>query len=71
MILLENIVVRQRSNLIIIGICFSVRVLVMIRLMFVNFTLVLFGFLSGHLLRNSSPLDWPFVLIVFWFICIF
>ena len=62
MILLENIVVRQRSNfiqfihisfkdlllfhltiyqptLIIIGICFGVRVLVMISLMFVNYTL--------------------------------
>ena len=63
MILLENIVVRQRSNfiqfirisfkdprfisseylilptLIIIGICFGVRVLVMIRLMFVHYTL--------------------------------
>ena len=63
MILLENIVVRQRSNfiqfiyisfkdprfissddiilptIIIIGICFSVRVLVMIRLMFVNYAL--------------------------------
>ena len=60
MILLENIVVRQRSNfihisfkdprfissdhkilpaLIRIGICFGVRVLVMIRLMFVHYTL--------------------------------
>ena len=63
MILLENIIVRQRSyfiqfihisfkdpqfissghkilpTLIIIGICFGVRVLVMIRLMFVHYTL--------------------------------
>ena len=30
--------------------------------------LVRFGLLSGHLLGNSCPLGWPFVLIVF---CLF
>ena len=30
--------------------------------------LVRFGLLSGHLLRNSCPLGWPYVLIVF---CLF
>ena len=43
----------------------------MIRLMFVHYTLKSVGLLSGHFLRNSCPLVWPFVLIVFWSICIF
>ena len=44
--------------------CFGVRVSVMFHLMFVHyiFSSVL---LSGHLLGNSCPRGWPFVLIVF------
>ena len=42
----------------------------MFHLMFVHYTfrLVRFWLLSGHLLGNSCPLGWPFVLIVF---CLF
>ena len=48
--------------------CFGVRILVMFHLMFAHYTLVQLGLLSGHFLGNSSPLGWPFVLIVF---CLF
>ena len=48
--------------------CFRVRVSVMFHLMFVIILLVRFGLLSGHLLGNSCPLGWSFVLIVF---CLF
>ena len=48
--------------------CFGVRLSVMFHLMFVHFTLVRFWLLSGHLLGNSCPLGWSFVLIVF---CLF
>ena len=37
-------------------------------LMFVHYTLVRFGLLSGHFLGNNCPLGWPYVLIVF---CLF
>ena len=43
----------------------------MFHLMFVHYTLVRFGLLSGHLLGNSCPLEWPFVLIVFCLFVIF
>ena len=33
--------------------------------MFVIILLVWFGLLSGHLLGNSCPLGWPYVLIVY------
>ena len=48
--------------------CFGVGVSVMFHLMFDHYTLVRLGLLSGHLLGNSSPLGWPYVLIVF---CLF
>ena len=48
--------------------CFSVRVSVMFQLMFIYYTLVRFGLLSGHLLGNSCPLGWSYVLIDF---CLF
>ena len=61
--------------------CFGVRISVMFHLikykveflMFVHYTLVRFGLLSGHLLGNSCPLGWSFVLIVFspFLICIY
>ena len=47
---------------------FGVRVSVMFplpHLMFVHYTLVRFGLLSGHLKENSSLLGWPYVLTVF------
>ena len=44
---------------------FGVTVSVMFHLMFVIIHLVRFGLLSGHLLGNSCPLGWPYVLIVF------
>ena len=37
----------------------------MFHLMFVHILFVRFWLLSGHLLGNSFPLGWPFVLIVF------
>ena len=43
----------------------------MYRLMFVHYTLVRFGLLSGHLLENSCPLGWPYVLIVFCLVFVF
>ena len=36
--------------------CFGVRFSVMFHFMFVHYTLVQFGLLSGHLLGNSCPL---------------
>ena len=51
--------------------CFGVRVSVMFHLMFVHYTFSSFRLLSGHLLGNSCPLDWPFVLIVFCLFVIF
>ena len=52
--------------------CFGVRVSVMFHLMFVhhNFSSV-FWLLSGHLLGNSCPLGWSYVLIVFCLFVIF
>ena len=47
---------------------FGVGVSVMFHFMFVHYTLVRFGLLSGNLLGNSCPLGWPYVLIVF---CLF
>ena len=44
---------------------FGVRVSVMFHLMLCIVLLVRFGLLSGHLLGNSCPLGWPYVLIVF------
>ena len=47
---------------------FGVRISVMFHLIFVHYTFSsLFG-LSDHLLGNSCPFGWPFVLIVF---CLF
>ena len=37
----------------------------MFHLMFVHYTFVRFGLLSGHLLGNSCPLGWLYVLVVF------
>ena len=51
--------------------CFGVRVSVMFHRMFVIILLVRFGLLSDHLLGNSFPLGWPFVLIVFCLFVIF
>ena len=48
--------------------CFSVRVAVMLNLMFVHYTLVRFGLLSWHPLGKGCPLGRSFVLIVF---CLF
>ena len=48
--------------------CFGVRVSVMFHFMFFIILLVQFGLLSGHLLGNSCPLGYQFVLIVF---CLF
>ena len=45
--------------------CFGVRVSVMFDFMFVHYTLVQFGLLSGHLLGNSCPLGYQVVLILF------
>ena len=39
--------------------------------MFVHYTLVQFGLLSGHFLENSCPLGWPYVLIVFCLVFVF
>ena len=36
---------------------------------FVHILLLRFGLQSGHLLRNSCPLGWPYVLIVFCLFC--
>ena len=47
---------------------FGVRISVIFRLIYVHYTLSGVRMLSGHLLGNSCPLDWPFVLIVF---CVF
>ena len=46
----------------------GVRVSVMFNLCLFIILLVRFGLLSDHLLGNSCPLGWPFVLIVF---CLF
>ena len=51
--------------------CSGVRVSVMFYIMFVHYTLVQFGLLSGHLLGNSCPLGEQFVLIVFCLFVIF
>ena len=51
--------------------CFGVRVSVMFQFMFVIILLVQFGLLSGHLLGNSCPLGYQFVLIVFCLFVIF
>ena len=51
--------------------CFGVRVSVMFRFMFVLYTLVRFGLLSGHLLGNICQLGWPYVLFVFCLFVIF
>ena len=48
----------------IIGICFGVRVLVMIRLMFVHYTL-------SSVWVAEWPLDWPFVLITLYFVYLY
>ena len=51
--------------------CFGVRVSAMFHLMFVHYTLVRFGLLSGHLFGNSCLLGWPFALTVFCLFIIF
>ena len=51
--------------------CFGVRVSVMFHFMFVHYTFVQFGLLCGHLLGNSCPLGYQFVLIVFCLFVIF
>ena len=51
--------------------CFGVRVLVMFHFMFVHYTLSSVGLLCGHLLVNSCPLGYLFVLIVFCLFVIF
>ena len=51
--------------------CFGVRVSVMFQFMFVHYILVQYGLLSGHLLGNSCPLGWQFVIIVFCLLVIF
>ena len=51
--------------------CFGVRVSVMFHLMFILYTFSSDGLLSGHLLGNSCPLGWPFVLIVYCLFVIF
>ena len=51
--------------------CFGVRVSVMFHVMFVHYTSVQYGLLSGHLLGNSCPLGKQFVLIVFCLFVIF
>ena len=50
---------------------FGVIVSVMFHLMFVHFTFSSVDLLSDHLLGNSCPLGWPFVLIVFCLFVIF
>ena len=47
---------------------FVVRVSVTFHLMFVHYTLIRFGLLSGHLLEKSYPFSWPCVFVVF---CLF
>ena len=55
--------------------CFRVRVSVMFHFihiyMCVHYTIVQFRLLSGHLLGNSCPLGYQFVLIVFCLFVIF
>ena len=51
--------------------CFGVRFSVMFHFMFVHYSLIQFGLLSGHLLGNSCPLGKQFVLIVFCLFVIF
>ena len=51
--------------------CFGVKVSVMFHFMGVIILLVQFGLLSGHLLGNSCPLGYQFVLIVFCLLVIF
>ena len=50
---------------------FGVRLSVMFRLVFVHYTLVRFGLLSGHLLGNNCPFGWPYLPIVFCLFVIF
>ena len=50
--------------------CFGVRVFSDVS-PYVCSLLVWFGLLSGHLLGNSCPLGWPFVLIFFYLFVIF
>ena len=48
----------------------GVRVSITFHLMCEHIILVLFRFLSGHLLGNSCSLGWPYVFFVFWLLVI-
>ena len=69
--IINSFIVDLRGSDVVSVACFGVRVSVMFTLCLFIILLVQFGLLNGHLLKNSCPLGWQFVLNIFCLFVIF